>query len=367
MHSLERRLKAALPEHQIVATTVPRSALEQLQVSEFSLVITDVRMPGLTGLQMMLAARERWPGLPFIVMTAFPTESVKREAMGLGSAHYIEKPFAFPALLEIVEKILRQQDSPGFSGAVSSATLPDLMQLFFMSGSTGALRVWHAEIAGSIWFDHGAILHATAGALAGQEAVFEMVSWGDGKFAMDLNVPSPARTIHQSTTGLVLEALRRFDERKSGRSPSTEDADGDVELIEQNHIEFIEGEENHMANNVQSTLERLRTIDGYVGACIVDSESAMSLGSDGGGAMLNLDIAAAGNAEVVKAKRKAMRALGLKDEIEDILITLGRQYHLIRLSKTRPSLFIYVALDRARANLAMARMAVADAEKSLEI
>ena len=113
-----------------------------------------------------------------------------------------------------------------------------------------------------------------------------------------------------------------------------------------------------MANNVSVTLERLRQIDGYIGSCVVDSESAMALGTDGGGQGLNLEIAAAGNSEVVKSKRKAMRALGLKDEIEDILITLGKQYHLIRLMTNADgaqNMFLYLALDRSKANLALAR------------
>lgn len=120
-----------------------------------------------------------------------------------------------------------------------------------------------------------------------------------------------------------------------------------------------------MAINVQNNLERLRAIDGYIGAALVDSESGMTLGLDGGGAALNLEVAAAGNTEVVRSKRKAMKALGLKDEIEDILISLGKQYHIIRPLRGRPGIFYYVAVDRARANLAMTRMSIAETEKEL--
>lgn len=118
--------------------------------------------------------------------------------------------------------------------------------------------------------------------------------------------------------------------------------------------------------NVKESLSKLNSIDGFVGAALVDSDSGMLLGQEGGNG-LNLEVAAAGNTEVVKAKRKAMNNLGLRDTVEDILITLGKQYHLIRPLRTRNNLFFYVALDRSRANLAMARIAVADVEKDLTV
>jgi hypothetical protein len=98
----------------------------------------------------------------------------------------------------------------------------------------------------------------------------------------------------------------------------------------------------------------MHSLDGFVGACIVDSNSGMMLGADGGGSM-NLEVAAAGNTEVVRAKRKTMKALNLGDTIEDILITLGKQYHLIRPLPQNDALFIYLVLDRSKGNLAMAR------------
>ena len=118
--------------------------------------------------------------------------------------------------------------------------------------------------------------------------------------------------------------------------------------------------------NVKESLSKLNTIDGFVGAALVDAESGMLLGQVGGGGM-NLEVAAAGNTEVVKSKRKTMNSLGLRDGIEDILITLGKQYHLIRPLRSRGTLFFYVALDRSRANLAMARLILADVEKELTV
>jgi hypothetical protein len=119
--------------------------------------------------------------------------------------------------------------------------------------------------------------------------------------------------------------------------------------------------------SAKEALAKLMEIEGIIGACIVDSNSGMMLGSAGGGAMLNLELAAAGNTEVVRAKRKTMKSLNLNDPIEDILITLGRQYHLMRPLSSNDALFIYVALDRQRGNLALARHQLSVAEKDLSV
>ena len=118
--------------------------------------------------------------------------------------------------------------------------------------------------------------------------------------------------------------------------------------------------------NVKETLPKLMEIDGCTGCCIVDSNSGMMLGATGGGAM-NLEVAAAGNTEVVRAKRKTMKSLGLADSIEDILITLGKQYHLIRPLTANDGLFIYLVLDRTKSNLAMARHQLTTIEKELSL
>ena len=119
--------------------------------------------------------------------------------------------------------------------------------------------------------------------------------------------------------------------------------------------------------NAKASMDRLMEADGAIGCCIVDSNSGMVLAQAGGGAGLNLEVAAAGNTEVVRSKLKTMKALDLKDSIEDILITLGKQYHLIRLVTSSEALFIYLVLDKVKANLAMARHILSDTEKSLTI
>lgn len=150
---------------------------------------------------------------------------------------------------------------------------------------------------------------------------------------------------------------------EQGTAVKATPAEPAVPDIESNHPKG----ESAMAltsSNIKENLAKLETIDGFMGIALADSDNGMCLGSLGG-ATFNLEVAAAANTEVVRSKRKAIKTLNLRDEIEDILITLGKQYHIIRPVRSRPNLFYYLVLDRQRSNLAMARYTLAEVEREL--
>jgi hypothetical protein len=109
--------------------------------------------------------------------------------------------------------------------------------------------------------------------------------------------------------------------------------------------------------DLDTSLKEAMAIEGAIGVAVVDYTSGMTLGVMGGGGELDLTVAAAGNTDVVRAKMRTLELLKLPDGIEDILITLDTQYHLIRPLSSREGrgLFIYLALARSRANLGLAR------------
>lgn len=112
--------------------------------------------------------------------------------------------------------------------------------------------------------------------------------------------------------------------------------------------------------NIEESLERVMSVEGAVGAALVDSSSGFVLGKVGDG--VDMDAAGADGTAVVRAKSKTMKALNLDDMIEDILITKGEHYHIIRPVAREPDLFIYLILEKARSNLAIARMSTANVE-----
>ncbi len=153
----------------------------------------------------------------------------------------------------------------------------------------------------------------------------------------------------------------------SSREPDEGDLDRFVEWIwaEEAHASTADErvadtrtttEEQYNMSSLDDALQQLLAIEGATGAAIVDYGSGMAL-AQGGNPSFDLGIAAAGNSNVVRAKLATMRDLGVTDEIDDILITLSSQYHLINVLNTQSAngLFIYLVLNRAAANLALAR------------
>ena len=116
---------------------------------------------------------------------------------------------------------------------------------------------------------------------------------------------------------------------------------------------------------IKQALDEIMTLDGAMCTALVDSSSGMIMGQAGSG--VDLEAAAAGNTEVVRAKLKTMRSLGLNDVIEDILITLGKQYHLIRPMGRNEGVFIYAVFEKSKSNLALARRKILEVEKGLII
>jgi predicted regulator of Ras-like GTPase activity (Roadblock/LC7/MglB family) len=118
-------------------------------------------------------------------------------------------------------------------------------------------------------------------------------------------------------------------------------------------------------SNVTESLQRLIELPGARTAALVDSETGMILGHAGSDDAL--DITAASNTEVVRAQLKSIGTLGSKDVIDDILITLSTQYDIVRPLAANPSIFLYLALDKSKANLALSRHKVSECERQLEL
>ena len=133
--------------------------------------------------------------------------------------------------------------------------------------------------------------------------------------------------------------------------------------------EHINPERSAHIMSIESKLGECMDIDGAIAVALVDGSSGMAIATGGTPRNLDLNIAAAGTCNVLKSEQSTMKELGYEDEIEDILITLSSQYHLIRplTDASGKGLFVYLVLDKAKGNLAMARFKLGRIEKDLTI
>ena len=97
-------------------------------------------------------------------------------------------------------------------------------------------------------------------------------------------------------------------------------------------------------------------IPGFIAVSLVDLDSGMTLAVRSNRPEFDLAVASAYNSELVKQKMKIMKALNLRTNLEDMILTLGDQIHFIKVLS--PTMFIYLAADRSVANIAIVRTMV---------
>jgi hypothetical protein len=117
--------------------------------------------------------------------------------------------------------------------------------------------------------------------------------------------------------------------------------------------------------NVKTCLEEVMRLEGAVGAVVMDLKTGKTLGMAGDSP--NLDIEAAANADILKAKLRVLSTLDRKDTVEDILITLGQRYHLLRCIGGIHGLMLYINLHRRQADTNEVRAKLMQIESELVV
>lgn len=216
--SISKNLAKDKDKYDLICVNSGNKALEVLSQLPVNLVISDIRMPELTGLELLVKIRDNYPSTKVIIMTAYGSTEVQEEANRLGCLKYIEKPFEISDLRQLILETISEKK--GFQGKVSDFQLSDLIQLNCLSRLTSSLVIDRENEEGRIFFKEGNIVHATCGEFEGEEALYELLSWSGGNFSTVKNEEPPRETIIKGWQGLLLEGMRRLDEsqkRASGK------------------------------------------------------------------------------------------------------------------------------------------------------
>ncbi|MEM6794633.1 MAG: response regulator, partial [Acidobacteriota bacterium] len=204
--TLTRHFQRELPDFEFLGFSDPAEALQAFNEKPPHLLITDLRMKTLDGLELVRVARERAPDLLVLVITAYGTPEIRERAQQLGVLEIVDKPFDHRWLIQRVQQALARLST--FSGQLSLPMLSDLVQILALSRRTGSLKVTERDEGGQVWFEDGKVAHCVFGDIEGRDAFAQLMRLQRGKFQMGYDDEPPKRTIDETLDGLLLDSMR---------------------------------------------------------------------------------------------------------------------------------------------------------------
>ena len=264
---------------EVQGATNGTEAIDLYKSDHFDLALVDLKMPGMDGLEVMAALKKYNPDVMVVIFTAYGTKENILDALRLGACEFLEKPLDASHLVATVHRILEQEnDGTAVRGNLRSISLPVVIQINCAEHNQACLRVRRRGQEGYVFFTDGNVVHATLGSRVGEEAIYELLTWEDGDFELEMGVPVPERTITTGWSGLLLEGMRRIDESAAGF-----EVDWDEMEIEGKNGEWrMENGGGNGGKSMERLARGLSRISGVEGVVICSQEGAiLGQGADG--------------------------------------------------------------------------------------
>jgi DNA-binding response OmpR family regulator len=251
-------------------TTSPKEAARLLLEHRYDFLLSDMMMPEISGLELMVWTRKHVPHTRILLMTAAPNDELKTLSMKLGAEMFLSKPLQLGHLLQRI----KDEMSPGIMGGFKHIGLLDLVQMMALNPRSRILRLEDKDQAqyGQIWIEQGQVVHAQAvdatdQHLSGPAAFYQLLQVRRGQFAeINWSAP-PARSIQMPLAALCMEAAQHLDEN------ATQDLNLDVPKLPSQPVQRI-----LLVDDDPLTLALLQhalSQDGFDLDAVTDAESAM--------------------------------------------------------------------------------------------
>lgn len=200
---------------EVVTASSGARAIALLESQKFTLMVTDLNMPKMDGLQVLSIVRRKYPQLRIVVLTSVMDEQFRSRSYAMGVDLFWQKPSTMDEIklfLECIESLLgREEQESGFRG-VQSKSLVDLIQLECLSRTSTTLRITNGNLEGKIWIRDGDVIDSASGTLDGTDAFKEILCWKTGSFEILPPDDEHPRKIKESYQGLLLETAQAIDE-----------------------------------------------------------------------------------------------------------------------------------------------------------
>jgi CheY-like chemotaxis protein len=200
---------------QIHCASSADQALEMLKTCKIDLVVSDVNMPMLDGIQFLHILNRSHPDLKKVVITANATEEKRSACLAEGAELFIEKPRSAEGLKSIfimLEELITWTSKEGFQGVLRRVGLQDVIQMECLGRNSSILKIHNQQLRGRVYIEDGRIIHAQAGDMVGESAFYNLLGLSSGEFQLQPFEPPPKRTIEGQWEFLLMEAARMRDE-----------------------------------------------------------------------------------------------------------------------------------------------------------
>ena len=310
-------------------------ALEVVDSQPVDAILTDLQMPVMDGLTLLGQLLERGVHVPVAVMTG---QHLSDEAHASLRQYGIAATFTKPIEIAVLSDQLQRALSPTTVGRLTGVTIFGFLQLLEVERKTVQIVVLSRGEVGRLYFDNGTLVHGETKLTRGVDAVYDIIAWPDPHLEIFYHRAARERTIQDPLQHVLMEGARLLDE--SGRS---EPATASPAAAPTPAVPLTPAA-------IQAVLDGVQDVEGVLSVALVDSVSGKTLGVRGGEHVRVFDALCSAAAELVGAAH---------EPIDDLMITFGAQYHVVRPLGSHPAVFVYVVLDRKTAILAMARHRIA--------
>ena len=222
---LSREILSQLPSKPEVRTaTSGKRALAMLDAEPFRLLICDLKMPRIDGLQVLAIVRRRFPELRTVVLSGLEDEDFRSRAYALGVDMFwlkTEMQSNSQMYLDCLESLLGRDQDGGFRG-IQSKNLMDIIQMECLTRSSTVLRITRGSLVARLWIQGGELTDAEAEGARGETAFYRILTWKSGTFENLPAEPNRERTIFKPVNALLLESAQAIDESGVGAAGTSD-------------------------------------------------------------------------------------------------------------------------------------------------
>ena len=200
-------------------------ALDKVTIAPPHLIISDTKMPEMDGFDLCkrLKQDERFNQIPFVFLTSQKSVADKVRGLELGVDDYLTKPIYIKEIVTRIKLLLQRREkerlerkdprTSGFTGNLSDMGLVDLVQTFEIGRKSGSVQVKLQDRSAALWFRDGKVVDVELGRFTGEAAFYRLLTYNDGLFSIEFGPVDRPDRIPLSSQGLLLEGMRRLDER----------------------------------------------------------------------------------------------------------------------------------------------------------